>query len=350
MKHQALARSFALFACTFGLTGMIKGWERFSFHPQAADASVEQEKGQELKLSEGEREAAKKILAATTQEARLQAVADFIKKYPKSALRPQLASKVVEQIRGVQDPAQRVSASQTYLTIFTEPAEADAIQPILIAAYLDNKQLDDGFRVAAPWIEKHPEEIDLLVNLTIAGSNEAARGNPKFLQQSQQYGMKAIELLEADKKPAGIEDARWTEYKTRWLPALYREMGVVALRMGDKAAAKSRLEKSAALKTTDPSVYAILGNFADEEYAALVAKYKSAAGGAGADAALKQAQEQMDKVIELFAQAVALSEAKPEYKQISDQLIPSLQNYYKFRHNGSTDGLQQLIDKYKKAP
>jgi hypothetical protein len=96
-------------------------------------------------------------------------------------------------------------------------------------------------------------------------------------------------------------------------------------------------------------VYAVLGGFAEDEYAALVNKYKSAKP-AESDAAFKKAQEQLDRVIELYAQAVALAEGKAEYKQISDQLAPDLQSYYKYRHNGSTDGLQQLLDKYKKTP
>jgi len=32
------------------------------------------------------------------------------------------------------------------------------------------------------------------------------------------------------------------------------------------------------------------------------------------------------------------------------QLTTDLTDYYKFRHNNSTEGLQQLIDKYKPKP
>jgi hypothetical protein len=330
---------------------------RSSFYPQAKSVlrfdsaltptPAQQDKSQGIKLSDDERKAAKKITEAKGLDAQLQASAEFVKKYPKSVVRPQIAKHLAEEINAIQDRAQKISAAQTYLEFFNEPAEADAVEPALIEAYLDNKQLDEGFRAAAPWLERHPEDVATLVRLTLVGSNEAVRGNSNFLKQSQQYGMKAIELMEADKKPAEIEAAQWMQYKTRWLPVVYREAGVMALRLEDKAAAKVSLEKAAALKTTDASVYAVLGGFADDEYAALVSKYKSAKP-AESDAAFKQAQEQLDRVIELYAQAVALAEGKPEYKQISDQLTPDLQSYYKYRHNGSTDGLQQLLDKYKR--
>jgi len=55
----------------------------------------------------------------------------------------------------------------------------------------------------------------------------------------------------------------------------------------------------------------------------------------------------MDEVIEFFAHAVGLSEGKAAYQQLHDQILQDLQAYYKYRHGGSIDGLQQLIDKYK---
>jgi hypothetical protein len=55
----------------------------------------------------------------------------------------------------------------------------------------------------------------------------------------------------------------------------------------------------------------------------------------------------LDEVIETFAHAVGLAEGQAPYQQLHDQILQDLQAYYKYRHGGSTDGLQQLIDKYK---
>lgn len=347
MRHHAFFRVCALVACIIGLAMAALGAERSS-SSAFVFASIHQDNNQEAKVSDGERQAAKKIKDAKGLDAQLQAGAEFVKKYPKSALRTQIANYLAQEVNNVQDRAQKISAAQTYLEFFNEPSEADAVQPVLIESYIDSNQLDDSFRLASTWLARHPDEVGMLIRLAIAGSNEATRGNGKFIQPSQQYALKAIELIEADKKPAAMDAAQWPQFKAQWLPALYREAGVFAMRADNKTEAKARLEKAAALKSTDPSVYAILGTLADDEYAVLVDKYKSAPP-AESDAALKRAQDQMDRVIEFYAQAVAFAAAKPEYKQISDQLTPSLESYYKFRHNGSTNGLQQLIDKYKQS-
>jgi hypothetical protein len=63
--------------------------------------------------------------------------------------------------------------------------------------------------------------------------------------------------------------------------------------------------------------------------------------------ALVKATEKMDKVIDLYARALGASAGKPEHKNLNEQVLQAVTPYYKFRHNGSTEGLQQLIDKYK---
>jgi hypothetical protein len=57
----------------------------------------------------------------------------------------------------------------------------------------------------------------------------------------------------------------------------------------------------------------------------------------------------MDKVIELWARVVGMSDGNPKLQQLHDQVLEDLQAYYKYRHRGSVEGLQPLIDKYKKS-
>ena len=62
---------------------------------------------------------------------------------------------------------------------------------------------------------------------------------------------------------------------------------------------------------------------------------------------LKQANEKIDQVIEMYARIVALTEGVAEAKQINEQIRQSLESYYKYRHK-NLDGLPALIGKYKK--
>jgi len=55
----------------------------------------------------------------------------------------------------------------------------------------------------------------------------------------------------------------------------------------------------------------------------------------------------IDRVIDVYAHFIALSEGVAQLAAIRQQEMQDLENYYKYRHNKSTDGMQQLIDKYK---
>ena len=71
--------------------------------------------------------------------------------------------------------------------------------------------------------------------------------------------------------------------------------------------------------------------------------------GAAKDARLKEIQAQLDRVIETYAQAVAMLEGNAQYDQARQQMKQDLESYYKYRR-GSTQGMQELIDKYKTKP
>ena len=55
----------------------------------------------------------------------------------------------------------------------------------------------------------------------------------------------------------------------------------------------------------------------------------------------------LDQVIDAYAHFIALSEGQAQLATMRQQEMEDLEKYYKYRHNGKTDGMQQLIDKYK---
>ena len=323
----------------------------FALGAQGAAAQDAAKQADAAKISSGEREAAEKINKAKGAEAKLQAASEFVKKYPKSTLRQRIAEAVANEILSTQDPAQKAALIETYVAFFNEPAEAEMVNAALLSAYIDAENPPrpaDAFKLAPAWLAKHPEDFDMMRRLAAVGSNAAIRGDSAYVEDARKYGSQALELIEADKKPADVDAQKWAEYKAKFLPGLYREVGILSLRTGDNAAGRARLEKAIALNTDDPSVYAIVGQMNDEEYTQLVSAYKAAPAGAARDAALKKAEAQLDKVIDLYARAVALAQGRPEYETLRTQVTPALTDYYKFRHNNSDAGLQQLIDKYKR--
>ena len=306
----------------------------------------EQDKAKQSAPSDGEQKALAKVEAAPDVAAKLVAAAEFTKKFPKSTLRSSVVSHIAQEVNKIQDTAQRIAQLENMLTVFKEPGDAEVINPILIDLYFKEKRPDDGFRVAAAYLAKAPNDVAVLTQAALEGVEQAKKKEAKFAQQSMQFGGKAIELIEAGKKPESFDEARWGEFKNQWLPLLYQQLGLLSMMTGNKAEAKVKLEKAGSLNAKDPFTFVLLGSMVNDDYQQLAQQHKVAAAGPQKDAILKQAHAKMDEVIEFFAHAVGLAEGNPAYKELHDQILQDLQAYYKYRR-GSTDGLQQLIDKYK---
>jgi hypothetical protein len=298
------------------------------------------------KIPEAELKAAQTVETAADATAKLAAAEVFVKKYPKSAARKNVAGYIADQIRGEKDPSQKLMLAQRALTIFTEESEASDIEPSLIDAYLKLNKFDEAFNEGSAFLTKNPENIQILINLAIIGTEQAKQRNAKYVTQSRQYGLKAIELLEADKKPPTMEDAVWGRYKAM-LPQLYQEIGLISLIQQNPTDAKAKLEKAAKLSPGDPFNYVLLGGITNDEYQSVAQTYKNMPDGKARDDMLTKANQLIDKVIDQYARAVALSEGKPEYQKLHDQIMQDLTSYYKYRHSSSTEGLQKLIDGYK---
>jgi tetratricopeptide (TPR) repeat protein len=299
------------------------------------------------KVSGGEKDAAAKIEKAKGTEAKLQAAAGFVKKYPQSALRKQVADALAQAIADETDPQTKVSLAQTFMDIFNQPEEAQLVNASLLSGYINTGQTPEAIKLGTDWLAKHPDDIGIMQNLAILASNEAIKGNTSFAAQGRQYGVKAVELLEADKMPEGFDAAKWPEFKSTTLVTLYRALGVLLYKAGDSAAALPQLEKAAALKSTDPGVYLLLSELNNDAYE-MRAKEYNVAPAAQKAAAMEKVNVALVKVIESYAQAIAITEGNAQYAPVNAAIKQDYEKYYRFRHKNSTDGMQQLIDKYKK--
>ncbi len=189
----------------------------------------------------------------------------------------------------------------------------------------------------------------VLVQLAALGTDQAKQKNLKFIPQSVQYGTHAIELIEADKRPQGIDDAGWVKYKSEQLPSLYQSVGILELVKGNNAAAKARLAKASELAPADPFNYLLLSGMLNDEYQNEAQQYRAMPMGPPKDEALKKVLGLLDQVVDSYARLIALAEGNERLAPVRQQYLQDLESYYKYRHNGSTEGMKQLIDKYKVA-
>ncbi len=340
----------ALAVCLVAVTpvAFAQGSSAGSYNTQDPYKNQDKPQPKAPQVNEAEEKALIKVRDAADPAAKLVAAEEFVKKYPKSTRRNEVVMHVSGEISKMPDAAQQIPLIEKALIIFNQPGDADKLNTVLLDAYLKANRIDDSFRVAATIIEKNPNDVIVLTHMSLLGTDQAKARNPKFVQVSQTYGVKAIELIEANKMPASMDAAAWTQYKNQWLPPLYQSMGILAFVTGNKADAKAKLEKSVAVASTDPVTYMLLGSLSNEEYQQLAAKHKEMSAGPLKDQMLKDAHMKLDEVIDMFARAVALSEGNAQYQQLHDQVLQDLTTYYKYRNSGKTDGLQALIDKYKK--
>ena len=308
-----------------------------------------QDQKPEAKLSDGEMKALAAINAMTDPATKLKALGDFIKKYPKTPIRQKLADTAAAEISQIKDPAQAVSLAEAAEKIFTADNEQENLRGVLLDSYILAGKTDDAFRIGSTILAKNPDDVHTHVQLAFAGANEVKKQNPKFAKQALQSSVKAISLIEADKKPAAMDAANWASHKAL-LSQLYHQAALLNFVDGNLAEANAQATKATALKPTDPQAYALLGMVINQEYMKSAEAYKAMPEGADKAATLKKLMGMIDQVIDAYAHAVALSTGVPEQQAIMQQLTSDLTSYYKFRHNNSTEGMQELIDKYKPKP
>ncbi|HMJ26850.1 MAG TPA: hypothetical protein VK475_13515 [Pyrinomonadaceae bacterium] len=327
-----MARAFALAAAGCVLTASL------SFFAVAQGSKPPSQEEQNL---------AKAILLSPDIAGKFKAASDLIKKYPKSSLRSKAAADLADEVNAIKDPAQKLTLARQYQGIFNEPAEQQMITPVLIEALAGASRWDEAFSNGSEFLTRNPDSLFVLVQLVAIGTDQAKQKNAKFVPQSLQYGTHAIELIEADKKPAGIDDAGWIKYKTAQLPSLYQSIGVLELVKGDQASAKTRLAKASELAPTDPFNYLLLSGMLNDEYQERAQHYRTLPNGPAKDEELKKVLGLLDQVIDSYARMIALAEANERLATVRQQYLQDLESYYKYRHNGSTEGMKQLIDKYK---
>lgn len=305
-----------------------------------------QDQDETPKVSEGEAKAITAFNAAIDPGAKLTLAEEFAKKFPKSTVLPQVARKVAVEIAKAKDPTQKLALADKFEKTFKDEQALMIIQGARLDSLIALKRIDDAFTLAGTVLTKNPEELHTLMQVSFAGTEEAKRGNGKYMQQSLKYGLKAIEIIEAGIKPASMDEATWGAHKAA-LAQLYQHTGILAMVNKDPANAKARISKSIALNPDDPTGHAIMAIFINNEYIQLATDYKAMPEGKEKAAQFVKLQGMIDGIIDSYAHAVALATGKPEHQALVQQVMPDLTSYYKYRHNQSTEGLQELIDKYK---
>jgi tetratricopeptide (TPR) repeat protein len=321
----------------------------FATSVPALSLSPFQEQQKSVQLPTAELEAFNAIKAAPNAAAKLTLAEEFVKKFPKSKARTEVAGLVASEIVKTKDVTEATTLAEKAGTIFTTASEREIISPVLLDAYVAANRVDDAFKLAGQMLGANPDDLHVLLQMTFMGTEQAKQKNVTHAPQTLQYGARAIELIEANKKPTQLDEARWTRYKSS-LPQVYQQTAILNLIAGNPAEAKTRLAKAIELSPNDPYSFALLGFLLNDEYTKLVPAFQAMPEGKPKEEEKKRLEGIIDTIIDNYAHVAATAAGHPEYQELIKQVVPDLTSYYKYRHNNSTEGLQELIDKYKPKP
>lgn len=210
---------------------------------------------------------------------------------------------------------------------------------------LSKKNYQNGFTACRQWLDAHPEDNGVLLALAGASYNNAIdkATNKSLYPDSVTYTRRALQAAEGGK----ITDFS-PYFKSRdEAIGLFDYTLALLLRESSPKEATDYLLKavqSNSIFKTESSAYYFLGGlYYNNEVTPMVADYKAKFEGKPetpeSKAALDAINVVLDRVIDAFARAVALSKDATTKKTYMDQLTA----IYKSRHDGTDTGLNELV-------
>jgi len=210
------------------------------------------------------------------------------------------------------------------------------------------KRYAAAFPLGKQILAAEPDNIRTIISLASAGYLAASSaGDESFSPEALEFARRAITLLERGGKPddwkpfAGKPDAlAYLNFIAGEL--LLKETPAESVNYFRKA-----IEQDGSVKNT-PVVYSRLAvAYTVSEYEPLAKRFSSRiSGGPETEedkAALAKILSVIDRIIDAYARAVALSGTDAQYREARARWTEQLTGFYKFRHNDSTEGLEAYI-------
>ncbi|HEY6806724.1 MAG TPA: hypothetical protein VI306_24310 [Pyrinomonadaceae bacterium] len=254
--------------------------------------------------------------------------------------------------------------AKKYLACPTEGA-TEATQKIIeylkkwVAAYEDLKEKQkfpqllynehkypEAYDLGMKILTKEPENLKIMIDLGANGYLVQNLKNPTLNAEAVKDAKKALELLEGGKTVD-----QWTPFsgKDEAMAYLNYTIGVFALDSDPSGAIKNLLKAAqfeSQLKKS-PQLYALIGAaYENGPYAKQSEEYTRLYGGKDetpeSKLALANVNQVVDRMIDAYARAVALA-TDPKLASQKQLWATSLSDWYKYRHNKTTDGMDSMV-------
>lgn len=211
------------------------------------------------------------------------------------------------------DPSKIVSMLDEYTKYVDDTETRPVVYEQYMSAYLRLENRAKVLEYAEKALALNPDNVGI-ISMTVS----AYLRKPMEIEGAMAQAQKAVavaDVLDSKPRPATLTEEQWAKQKVQWKSLAYSTRGLVELQKEETLdAAVADLEKSRDFLPADPLV----------EYRLGIAYWKS---------------KKIDEAIAALAKSAAIP------SEIQSQASQLLEAYYKARHNGSTEGLKELIEK-----
>ena len=235
-----------------------------------------------------------------------------------------------------------------YLKKWVTAYEKESRKIKMVPMLYGDKKYAEALGLGKEILADEPENLRVIVDLGY-GSYLAAVSlkNESYNTDALNYSRKAIQMIESGKAPAS-----WAPFKGKedTLAYLYDVVGRLSLKDNPGAAVGSFIKKAqfdTDLKKDPWTYYFIAAAYESGPYTKLSADYKRDHEGKDetpqSKLALENINQVVDRMIDAYARAVALAGTDAKYQTQKKQWMEDLSTWYKFRHNQSDAGMNDLI-------
>ncbi|HWQ34680.1 MAG TPA: hypothetical protein VNQ79_17655 [Blastocatellia bacterium] len=203
-------------------------------------------------------------------------------------------------------------------------------------------------------LKDQPDQLYITTQMAIAVSRSAISGSYKDLEKARAMAEKTLARLESTTPPEGWQPEQYNALREAALVQLNQFLGWAALRQEntDPQQVLTYLNRAIEIKGKDgtgwkdPNNYWLRAGAYTKQYEKLKAQYDALSDtektGEAGRALLAQVDALVDKLIGDYARVVAFA-TQPQTQPLQQAAREQLEQFWKYKHNGKTEGLAEYI-------
>jgi tetratricopeptide (TPR) repeat protein len=234
-----------------------------------------------------------------------------------------------------------------YLKDWIAAYDRDKRKQTLPNLIYNDKNFAEAFKVGKQVLAEDPNNVKAYLDLGYAGYLASTAKNESFNAEALDYAKKAIQLIEGGKTPE-----IWEPFKGKddALAHLYYTVGFLNLKPAPNAAIDPLIKSvqfDSDIKKTPSAYYFLAAAYEAGPYARMSADFQKNFGGKPetpeSKTALDKLNEVIDRIIDAYSRAIAAAGSDPQNAQNKKTWLDRVTVLYKFRHQDSDVGLNDLI-------